>query len=178
MPRIIVALALSSLVLASCKTEARKRAEIRNCSAISFDAPGIARCLVAQYRWKQSAAAAAGQARQHELDSIATVQRDSLWRIDAARHREELSRCAAAGGDVSRCLQENFAWDPDRAGATFDSVWRAEGTKHHTQFQACARQRASSIGSCLMLYYKWDPKHALALDDSIARAKIRALNSR
>ncbi len=119
MPRIIVALALSSLVLASCKTEARKRAEIRNCSAISFDAPGIARCLVAQYRWKQSAAAVAGQARQHELDSIATVQRDSLWRIDAARHREELSRCAAAGGDVSRCLQENFAWDPDRAGATF-----------------------------------------------------------
>ena len=79
---------------------------------------------------------------------------------------------------LARCLQDNFAWDPDRAAATFDSVWRAEAPRHKSQIQGCERQRKSSVGSCLMLYYKWDPRHALALDDSITRAKIRAQNSR
>src|SRR5256885_14901276 len=109
MRKVLGGLALCGLAVASCKSEGKKREEIRNCSAISFDAPGIARCLVAQYRWKQSAAAAAGQARQHELDSIATVQRDSLWRIDAARHPEGLQRRGAAGGAAAGCLHGDIA---------------------------------------------------------------------
>jgi len=178
MRKVLGGLALCGLAVASCKSEGKKREEVRNCSAISLDAPGIARCLVAQYRWKEREAGPAARVRQRELDSIGTFQRDSAWRLDAARHRQELSRCAAAGGDVARCLQENFGWDPERAGGTSDSVWHAEATRHRSEVQACERQRKSSVGSCLMLYYKWDPRHALALDDSIARAKIRAQNSR
>ncbi len=179
MRRTIVGLALAGLGLAGCgKSAAKQREEVVNCSAISLDAAGIARCLVAQYRWKEAAAGVAGRTRQRELDSIATFQRDSVWRIEGARHRQELTKCEGAGGDLARCHQDNFAWDPDRAAATFDSVWRADAPGHKSQIQGCERQRKSSVGSCLMLYYKWDPRHALALDDSITRAKMRAQNSR
>jgi len=174
-----VVVALASLAIAACgKSEAKKHEEILSCSTSSLDARGISACLVAMYRWKEAEAAVAGRVRQREVDSIARLQRDSLWRLDAARHRQELAKCAPQGGDVARCLGDNFAWDPERATTTFDSVWHAEAPQHRGQIQRCALQRKSSVGSCLMLYYKWDPKHALALDDSLVRAKMRAQNNR
>jgi hypothetical protein len=179
MRRIVGGLAFCCLAALSCgRSEATKREEIRNCSAISLDAPGISRCLVAQYRWKEGEATVAGAARQRELDSVATFQRDSAWRVDAPRHREEFAKCRSAGGDVARCLEGTYGWDPERAAANADSVWRREASKHRSELQACERQRKSSVGSCLMLYYKWDPQRALGVDDSIARAKVAAQNSR
>ena len=175
----VVALTLAGLAVASCgKSVAKKREEIKTCSATSLDAPGIARCLVAMYRWNERDAAVAGQARQHELDSIAKVERDSAWRVSGAAHKKELAQCTAGGGDIARCLQENYSWDPERAVAVTDSQWRQETSLHRSQMQRCLHQKQSNVGSCLMLYYKWDPKHALAVDDSIARAKVKTMNSR
>jgi hypothetical protein len=179
MPRIAAALALFSFAAVSCgKSEGRLRREVKDCSAITFDAPGISACLVAQFRWAPAKAAVAGVARQRELDSIAKFQRDSTWRVQGKAHRTELATCAAGGGDVAACLENTHGWDEQRAVASADSLWGYEVPKHRTQIQKCQRQRKSSVGSCLMLYYKWDSRRALALDDSLARAKMRALNSR
>lgn len=171
-------LALLGLSAMSCgKSEAKLRHEVTNCSAISLDAPGISKCLVAQFKWDSARARVAGVARQHELDSIAAFQKDSIWRAGEKTHRKELADCAAAGGDLARCLATTKGWEEQRALATADSLWQSHGSTHRTEVQRCQRQRKSSVGSCLMLYYKWDPRHALALDDSLTRAKIRAQNS-
>jgi len=164
---------LLTLVAGCAKPEAKKREEIRNCSAISLDAPGISACLVAQYHWSQPDAQTAGRAQEHALDSVAAFERDSAWHADAAKHREELASCARAGGEVGRCLEDNYGWTPERASAAFDSVWHTAATKHRDEIRRCEAQRKGSVGSCLMLYYKWDPKHALALNDSLERAKLR-----
>lgn len=179
MRRLTTTVALLGLAAVSCgKSAAKLRREVKNCSAITIDAPGIASCLEAQFKWAPAKAATAGVARQRELDSIAKFQRDSVWQIDAKAHRKELAGCAAGGGDLARCLENAYGWDEQRAVATADSLWRVEGSKHRSQIQNCQRQRKSSVGSCLILYYKWDPKRAFALDDSVARAKIKALNRR
>jgi hypothetical protein len=179
MRRVTTTLALLGLAALSCgRSAAKLRQEVKSCSAISLDARGISRCLVAQFKWDQAKATQAGVARQRELDSIAAFQRDSLWQADAKAHRKELAACAGAGGDLARCLEGTPGWDEQRAAATADSVWRREGAKHRSQIQNCQRQRKSSVGSCLILYYKWDPKRALALDDSIARSKMKAANRR
>jgi hypothetical protein len=150
------------------------RQETKNCSAISLDAPGIAKCLMAQFKWDSVKAMAAGVARQRELDSIAAFQKDSIWKAGEKAHRKELADCASGGGDLARCLENTHGWDEQRAVALADSLWRLDGAKHRTQIQNCQRQRKSSVGSCLMLYYKWDSQRALALDDSVARAKAKA----
>lgn len=179
MPRITTVLALFSLAVASCgKSEARLRREVKDCSAISIDAPGISACLVAQFRWKPEKASVAGVARQHELDSIAKFQRDSTWRANGKAHHTELAGCAAGGGDVAACLENTYGWDEQRAVATADSLWGTQAADHRTEVRRCQGQRKSSVGSCLILYYKWDSRRALALDDSLQRAKMRALNSR
>src|ERR1700674_1685454 len=96
-------LALLSLGAVSCgKSTAKLRQEVKDCSAITIDAPGISRCLVAQFRWAPAKAAEAGVARQRELDSTATFQRDSSWRANGKAQREELARCATRGGDLAR----------------------------------------------------------------------------
>jgi len=179
MRRITTALALCSAAAVGCgKSEARLRQDVKDCSAISLDASGISKCLVAQFKWAPARAAGAGVARQHELDSIAAFQRDSSWYANAKAHGNELASCAAGGGDLARCLENTYGWDPERAATTTDSLWRVEAPKHRSQITACQRQRKSSVGSCLILYYKWDPKHAFALDDSVARAKMKVLNRR
>lgn len=176
MRRFPTAVALLGLAAVSCgKSAARLRQEVKDCSAISLDAAGISACLVAQFRWKEPKAAAAGVARQHELDSIAKFQADSLWQADAKAHRKELTACGAAGGEVARCLENNYGWDGQRAVATVDSLWRQDAATHRTQIQRCQRQKKSSVGSCLILYYKWDSKRAFALDDSLTRAKMKAM---
>jgi hypothetical protein len=179
MRRITASLTLLSLAAVSCaKSEAKLRREVQNCSAITLDAPGISRCLVAQFKWAPAKATEAAVARQRELDSIAAFQKDSMWQVDAKAHRQELAGCATGGGDLARCLENAHGWDAQRAGATADSLWRREAPTHRSQIQTCQRQRKSSVGSCLMLYYKWDPRRALALDDSMERAKIKAFNNR
>jgi hypothetical protein len=172
------ALTLLVCCIAGCgRTEARHRDQVHNCSAISLDGPGIARCLVAQYRWKVTDAALAGQARQKELDSIATHQRDSVWQVGAAKHRDQLSRCAAAGSDVESCLADTYGWDRNRATVAGDSVWGQRGAQHQQQVKDCQRRsKSSNIASCLMLSFQWDTKHALAAGDSVARARIREQN--
>jgi hypothetical protein len=175
MRRILVLIALAGL---ACSSAGRKRSQVVNCSAISLDATGIARCLVAQYRWKEDAARAAGIARQAELDSIARFQRDSAWSADGKRHHDEATKCAAARGDIGRCLTETYGWDDEHATAAFDSVWRSESARHAREVRECQRKGTERVGSCLMLWHGWDPRHALAVDDSMERAKIRAMNNR
>jgi hypothetical protein len=167
---------VATLVWACGKSEAKRRSEIESCSAITLDAAGISNCLMAQYRWKPDAAGAAGKARQHELDSAAAHQRDSLWTLTGAQHRRDLASCMARAGDVSRCLTDNYAWDPGRATTAFDSVWHLDGRKHQQEVAACRKQGNANPSNCLMLYYKWDPKHAIAINDSLERARIRAMN--
>ena len=175
MRRVTTIVALLGLAAAGCsKSEAKLRQETKDCSAISLDAPGISACLVARFKWDPAKATAAGTARQHELDSIAAFQKDSIWRMDEKAHRKELADCAAGGGDLARCLENTHGWDEQRAVTIADSLWRRDTPKHRSEVQNCQRQRKSSLGSCLMLYYKWDSKRALALDDSIARAKAKA----
>lgn len=179
MSRLTIAIALLGLAAAGCgKSEAKLRQEVKDCSAISLDAPGISACLVAQFRWSAEKAAPAGVARQRELDSIAAFQRDSLWALDAPRHQKELASCTAAGGDVAGCLANTHGWEQQRALATADASWHRDAAKHRTEVRKCQQQRKSSVGACLILYYKWDSKRALALDDSLARARMKALNSR
>jgi len=175
MTRIAVFIACLGLAVA-CTSEEKKHEQVRNCGAISLDAPGIARCLVAQYRWKEDAARTAGIERQRELDSLARWQRDSAWSAGGSRHHQEVSQCAAARGDIGRCLTETYGWDDEHAAAAFDSVWRTNSAQHAKDIRDCQRKSKANVGSCLMLYYKWEPKRALAVDDSIARAKMRALN--
>lgn len=164
------------LAAAACSSAGKKRTQVTNCSAISLDAPGIARCLVAQYRWKEDAARTAGIARQAELDSIARFQRDSIWSADGKRHHDEAKKCADARGDIGRCLTETYGWDDQHAQAAFDSVWQHDGAQHAKEVRECQRGGGKErIGSCLMLYHKWDPRHALAVDDSIERARIKAM---
>jgi len=174
MRRIVASLITVALAAGCAKPEAKKRDEMRNCSAISLDAPAITACLETQYHWNDVEAKTAGETQQHEMDSVAAFQRDSAWHADAVRHRAELRKCAAAAGDVGACLEDSYAWEPGRASAAFDSLWRTDASIHRLQIRRCAAQRKSSVGSCLMLYYKWDPKHALALTDSLERAKIAA----
>lgn len=163
---------LLALVAAGCaKSEAEKREEVVGCSAVNTVAAAIALCLETEHRWDRAEALTAGQAREHELDSLRAWRDDSLWQADARRHREEVRRCNT--GDLARCLQVTYGWPERRALAAADSVWRAEAPKHRREIQACARRRESSVGSCLMLYYKWSPERALGVDDSIRRASLK-----
>ncbi len=49
-------------VLGCGKSEAKKREEVRSCSAITMDVPGAAQCLVLQYRWRKAPAESAAAA--------------------------------------------------------------------------------------------------------------------
>src|SRR2546422_10932695 len=70
--------ALCVLAATSCgKSEAKKLAEVRSCSAITMDAAGAANCLVLQYRWKKDQALTAARRFQHEQDSTAQGTADS-----------------------------------------------------------------------------------------------------
>ena len=166
--------ALCVLAATSCgKSEAKKLAEVRSCSAITMDAAGAANCLVLQYRWKKDQALTAARRFQREQDSTAQSVADSGWRADAVRHVKEIKQCAAdPSGDVTRCLV-GFGWAEARAKATEDSLWRTNASKHRQEVRSCTGRKGMQPGACLQLYYKWSPDRALALDDSIRRAQLR-----
>jgi len=163
-----------ALAAAGCgKSAAKKAAEVRECSAITMDAKGAAQCLVLQYKWKQAEALTAATRYQQEQDSIAQLHADSAWRADAARHRDEVSRCGKdPSGEIARCLV-SYGWAAARANATADSLWRHDAPRHREELTKCAHNRQIPVGSCLQLYYKWSPERALAVDDSIRRAQMR-----
>jgi hypothetical protein len=155
------------------KSEAKKLAEVRECSRITMDAQGAAVCLVKQFRWKETEALAAATRYQQEQDSLAQSRADSAWRADAGRHKKEVAQCAAdPSGEVARCLV-GYGWADARAGAAADSLWRHDAPTHRSQVTRCTRQRQMQAGACLQLYYKWSPERALAVDDSIRRAQMR-----
>jgi hypothetical protein len=167
------AAAVTVSLLACFKSAAKKAAEVRECSRITMDAAGAARCLVVQHRWKEAAALEAATKYQQEQDSIAQTRADSTWRADAARHKREIADCAKdPSGDMTRCLV-GYGWAEARAAATADSMWRHDAPKHRQEMATCTRQRKMQAGSCLQLYYKWSPARALAVDDSIRRAQLR-----
>ena len=166
----VVGVSLSAVACA--KSAAKKAAEVRDCSRISMDAKGAARCLEVQYRWKRAEALTAATAYQQQQDSVAQGHADSAWRAAAARHKKEVEQCAKdPSGEVARCLM-GFGWADARAQATADSLWRQDAPARRNQLVTCTRQRRMQAGACLQLYYKWSPERALAVDDSIARAKM------
>src|SRR5437867_12116453 len=86
--------ALCVLAATSCsKSEAKKLAEVRSCSAITMDAAGAANCLVLQYRRKKDQALTAAGRFQHEQDSTAQVTAGSGPTGDGARHLTEVNQC-------------------------------------------------------------------------------------
>src|SRR2546422_10665640 len=99
--------ALCVLAATSCgKSEAKKLAEVRSCSAITMDAAGAANCLVLQYRWNKDQALTAARGFQHEQDSTAQGTADSGWRAGAPRQPKKVKQNAtgSSGGANPRPL--------------------------------------------------------------------------
>lgn len=161
------------LLALACKSAATKAAEVRECSRITMNAQGAAKCLVLQFKWKPAAALTAATQYQQQQDSLAQFKADSAWRGAAAKHKKEIAFCASdPSGEAARCLT-GFGWAEARANATADSLWRHDASKHHRELVDCMRRPKIQPGACLQLYYKWSPERALAVDDSIRRAKLR-----
>ncbi|MGH7607743.1 MAG: hypothetical protein ACREME_10410, partial [Gemmatimonadales bacterium] len=81
------------LALTACGKERSQRAEVLECSSISLDATGTASCLVQLHGWSVTEAQAAATIRHREIDSLKTWQDDSVWNLDAERHRDDLRAC-------------------------------------------------------------------------------------
>lgn len=166
---LLALLALTGLV--ACGKKRNQRAEIVECSSISLDSKGTAQCLVQLYRWKVADATLAAQARHRELDSLKTWHDDSVWNIEAARHRADLQRCRRGSDPLYNCLLVS-GWPVTRVRATAESLWTAEAPQRRQELQACMRRREVNLSSCLTLYYKWDSERALATADSVTRARL------
>src|ERR1051325_9899744 len=111
---------------AACGKKHDQRNEVVECSSISLDAKGTTQCLVTLYHWKVADATKAANARVAELDSLKGWRDNSLWSLDAAKHRRDLQTCMAKRDfNLSSCLTLYYKWDSDRALATADSVTRA-----------------------------------------------------
>lgn len=170
--RLAVCLALvAAAVAAACGKKRSARAEIEECSAISLDAKGTTQCLVQLYHWKVNEATQAAQARHRELDSLKQAREDSLWGLDAARHKNDLQRCRRGEEGLKPCLLVS-GWPLGRVNKAMDSLWTAELPTHRRELQACMAKRDVNLSSCLTLYYKWDSDRALATADSVARARL------
>src|SRR2546429_6369226 len=87
--------ALCVLAATSCgKSEAKKLAEVRSCSAITMDAAGAANCLVLQYRWKKDQALTAARRLQHQQDNTPQGTPHSRWKAGAPRHPQKIHESA------------------------------------------------------------------------------------
>lgn len=159
------------IALSACGKKSSKRAEVVECSSISMDAKGTTQCLVQLYRWKVAEAQRAATARHRELDSLKTHQQDSIWNLDAAKHKSDVRACRRSADPLDRCLLI-AGWPLSRVNAVTDSVWQAELPQHRRELQACMRRREVNLSSCLTLYYKWDSDRALRTADSVARARL------
>ena len=163
-------LALSVLAIA-CGKKTTRRDEIVECSSISLDAKGTTQCLVQLYKWKIDEATRAAQDRAYELDSLKTWKEDSVWALDAAKHRSDLRNCTSRSEPVKDCLLV-AGWPLSRVRDAADSIWTAELPQHRRELQTCMAKRDFNLSSCLTLYYKWDSDRALATADSVTRARL------
>lgn len=159
------------VILSACGKKSTKRAEVVECSSISLDARGTTQCLVQLYRWKVDEAQRAAQARAHELDSIKRWQEDSVWALDAAKHKRDLQNCRGGTEPLRNCLLI-AGWPLSRVKAMSDSLWNAELPKHRKELQTCMSRRDFNLSSCLTLYYKWESDRALATADSVTRVRL------
>jgi len=161
------------IAVGACGKKSSKRAEIVECSSISLDAKGTTQCLVQLYRWKVDEATRAAQDRARELDSLKNWREDSVWAIDAAKHKRDFQNCKSRTEPLKDCLLI-AGWPLSRVRATSDSLWNAEIPKHRRELQTCMSKRDFNLSSCLTLYYKWDSDRALATADSVTRARLGA----
>lgn len=158
-------------LLAGCGPKRDMQAEVRECSAISLDANGTAQCLVQLHQWEPAKAQQAAVARHRELDSLKTHAADSVWNLDAERHRRDLASCRSGALALDQCLLI-AGWPLGRVTTTVDSLWLSEAPEHRREVQACQRRRDVNLASCLTLYYKWDNERALQTADSITRERL------
>src|SRR2546427_8940446 len=60
-------------------------------------------------------------------EARAMATEDSLWRYDAANHRQQVATCTRQRKmQAGACLQLYYKWNPARALAVDDSIRRAE----------------------------------------------------
>jgi len=169
--RALVSIVMALVVAAACGKKTTRRDEIVECSSISLDAKGTTQCLVQLYKWKVDEATQAAQDRAYELDSLKTWKEDSVWALDAAKHRSDLRNCTSRSEPLKDCLLI-AGWPLSRVRAAADSVWTAELPQHRRELQTCMAKRDFNLSSCLTLYYKWDSDRALATADSVTRARL------
>ncbi len=165
------------LTLSACGKKLTKRDQVVECSAISLDAKGTAQCLVQLHRWKVDEAHGAAQARAVELDSLKRWQEDSVWALDATKHKRDFQNCRRGTEPLKNCLLI-AGWPLSRVRATTDSLWNADLPEHRRELQLCMAKRDFNLASCLTLYYKWDNDRALATADSVTRARLGAQRPR
>ena len=178
MKRLLIALMIvGALAATACGKKRNMRNEIVECSSISLDAKGTTQCLVQLYRWKVADAQKAATARMHELDSLKTSREDSVWQLDAARHKRDFQNCRKTPDQVTNCLLV-AGWPLSRVRASAESLWTADLPQHRRELQACMRKRDMNLSSCLTLYYKWDSDRALLTADSVARARLGGVPQR
>jgi len=169
--RALVSIVIALVVAAACGKKTTRRDEIVECSSISLDAKGTTQCLVQLYKWKVDEATRAAQDRAYELDSLKTWKEDSVWALDAAKHRSDLRNCTSRSEPVKDCLLI-AGWPLSRVRDATDSIWTAELPQHRRELQTCMAKRDFNLSSCLTLYYKWDSDRALATADSVTRARL------
>jgi len=169
--RLPLLLIATASVLGACGKKSSKRTEIVECSNISLDAKGTTQCLVQLYHWKVADAQRAANERAYEMDSIKTWKEDSVWQLDAAKHKRDLQNCRRGKDPLDACLLV-AGWPVDRVTATADSLWQAEAPQHRRELEACQRKREMNLSSCLTLYYKWDSDRALQIADSVTRVRL------
>src|SRR5256885_16152850 len=152
--RLPLLLMATASVLGACGKKSSKRAEIVECSNISLDAKGTTQCLVQLYHWKVADAQRAANERAYEMDSIKTWKEDSVWQLDAAKHKRDLQNCRRGKDPLDACLLV-AGWPVDRVTATADSLWQAEAPPHRREPEACQRKREMKLSPCPTPSYKW-----------------------
>ncbi len=174
---LIAFLVLGTLAAVACGKKRNLRNEVVECSSISLDAKGTAQCLVQLYRWKVADAQQAATKRVHELDSLKASHEDSVWHLDAARHKRDFQNCNKSPDQLSNCLLV-AGWPLHRVRASAESLWTANLPQHRRELEACMRKREMNLSSCLTLYDKWDSDRALQTADSVARARLGGVPQR
>jgi hypothetical protein len=158
-------------LLAGCGVKRNLAGEVRECSSISLDAKGTAQCLVQLHRWEPAKARLAAEGRHRELDSLKAWHDDSVWSIEAERHRRDVATCTRGADPLDRCLLM-AGWPLKQVTRTIDSLWVRDAAAHRREIQACQSRRDVNLASCLTLYYKWDNERALQTADSITRERL------
>src|SRR5260370_30955272 len=122
---LIAFLVLGTLFAVACGKKRNLRNEVVECSSISLDAKGTAQCLVQLYRWKVADAQQTATARMHELDSLKASRADSVWHLDAAKHKRDFQSCSKSPDQLTNCLL--VARSPlSRVRASAESLWTAD----------------------------------------------------